>query len=970
MALDPQKPINQYTLDVWQSEQGVHLNVIFSIQQTSSGYLWLATEEGLVRFDGVRFRVFDKSNTKEMTTQIVSALFEDSKKNLWIGTYGGGLLRFKDDKFEAFTSEKALMNQIWSIYEDRKGNLWIGTDGGGLVCFKDGKFKVYTTREGLARNSVFSIFEDSKDTLWIGGRGLNMIRNNQILSFMPANGPFTATVRSIAEDNRGNLLLGTSEGFSILSKDKITTYTQKERPTDNYIWCMLKDSHGTVWLGSYNEGLWRFRDGVLTTFTEKDGLSNNTIFALHEDSEGSLWIGTHLGGLNRLKDSKFTTFTAKHGLSSDVIFTIYEDSKRNLWIGTESRGLNKYANGKFSHFTTENGLVTDRILALLEDRDGNFWVGTQAGLHRYQNGKFHVFKKEDGLDSVFIMSLYQDKAGNLWIGTNVGLTRYTDGKFVTLAQKDGLSTDQTRQVLETQDGLWVGTRNGLNLYKNRKFTTIRENVLTTTLFQDSRKNLWIGTGNGGLIRFKEGKLTSFTSGDGLFDDRVLQILEDGQQNLWMSCNKGIFRVSIKELEDFAAGKKKSIHSTSYGIADGMESSTCNGGPQPSGWKTRDGKLWFPTMKGMTMIDPANIKINQKPPLLMIEELVVDDKSRNVVAENLKQEMNLPPGKGRLEFHYTGLSFLAPSMVKFKYQLEGFDDDWTDAGTRRVAYYTNIPPGRYRFHVTASNNDGVWNKNGVALALYLKPHFYQTFWFYSLCALFFLFIVLTILRYRVGRMIEIERVRTRIASDLHDDIGSGLSQIAILSEVTRRRFDDNNSQIVQELKNIAGASRELVDSMSDIVWAVNPRKDYLGDLVQRMRRFASDVLAARKIEFRFESEMADHELKLSPDIKRHVFLIFKEAINNIVRHSNCTDVDISLKVEANSLVMQISDNGKGFDLPETTHGHGLKNMRQRTAEMNGILNVQSYLQQGTKVNLKVPFRRGLFSKSSFSHLIDK
>jgi ligand-binding sensor domain-containing protein/two-component sensor histidine kinase len=942
----------------------VHLNVIFAIQQTSSGYLWLATEDGLVRFDGVRFRVFDKSNTKEMTTQIISALFEDSKKNLWIGTYGGGLLRFKDDKFEAFTSEKALMNQIWSIYEDRKGNLWIGTDGGGLVCFKDGKFKVYTTREGLARNSVFSIFEDSKGTLWIGTRGLNMIRNNKILSFMPPNGPFNATVRSIAEDDRGNLLLGTSEGFGILSKDKITTYTQKEGLADNYIWCMLKDSHGTVWLGIYGGGLARFRDGVLATFTEKDGLSNDTIFALHEDSEGSLWIGTHLGGLNRLKDSKFTTFTAKHGLSSDVIFTIYEDSRRNLWIGTESRGLNKYANGKFSYFTTENGLVTDRILALLEDRDGNFWVGTQAGLHRYRNGKFHVFKKEDGLGRVFIMSLYQDKAGNLWIGTNVGLTRYTDGKFVTLAQKDGLSNDQTRQILETQDGLWVGTRNGLNLYKNGKFTTIRKNVLTTTLFQDSRENLWIGTGNGGLIRFKEGKLTSFTSGDGLFDDRVFQILEDGQQNLWMSCNKGIFRVSIKELEDFAAGKKKSIHSTSYGIADGMESITCNGGPQPAGWKTQDGKLWFPTMKGMVMIDPANLRINSKPPLLRIEELVVDDKFRSEVAGNSKQLMNLPPGKGRLEFHYTGLSFLAPTMVKFKYQLEGFDDDWIDAGTRRVAYYTNIPPGRYRFHLTACNNDGVWNKNAVALALYLEPHFYQTFWFYSLCTLFLLFTGWMIHRYRISRVIEIERVRTRIASDLHDDIGSGLSQIAILSEVTRREVDESNSHIVQRLKNIAGASRELVDSMSDIVWAVNPGKDQLGDLVQRMRRFASDVLTARNITFRFESTVTAPDRKLTPDMKRHFFLIFKETLNNMIRHSQCTTAEITLQNEANFLVMKISDNGKGFDLPETTHGHGLRNMRQRAAEMNGTIKIQSVPGQGTTLILQVPLTRNFFSKVRF------
>ncbi len=949
---------------------------IFAIRQTSSGYLWLATAEGLLRFDGIRFKVFDKSNTKEITSQTMSALFEDSKKNLWIGTSGGGLLRYKDEKFEAFTSEKALVNQIWSIYEDKKGNVWIGTDGGGLVCFKDGKFKVYTTREGLSHNSIFSVFEDSKETLWVGTReGINLIRNDKILPFMTAKGLFKQTVRTIAEDNQGNILLGTKEGLSIISNDNITTYTEKEGLRNNRIWCVISDSHGTIWLGTDGGGLARFRDGVLTTLTQKDGLSSDLILSLCEDSDGSLWIGTQVGGLNRLKDSKFTSFTTKHGLSDDIVWSIYEDSRGSLWIGTDSGGLNKYEAGKFSHFTTENGLSSNRIFSLWESRIGDLWIGTHSGgLNHYRNGKFHVYKKEDGLVSGNVMSLYQDKADNLWIGTSEGLTRYYDGKFVTFTTKDGLSNDRIRPILETRDGLWIGTRNGLNLYKNGKFTTFGlkdglSDVFIVSLYQDLRENLWIGTTNGGLNRYKDGKFTSFTSRDGLFNDLVYQILEDGQENLWMSCNKGIFSVSINELENFAAGKISSIHSIAYGVDDGMKSAECNGGPQPAGWKTRDGRLWFPTTKGVVMIDPANLKINKEPPLVMIEEIVFDDKSRSEVAGKLKQIIKLPPGKGRLEFQYTGLSFLAPSKVKFKYQLDGFDDDWIDAGTRRVAYYTNIPPGRYRFHVTACNKDGVWNKDGVSLALYLQPHFYQTGWFYSLCTLFVVFIGWLIHRYRVSRVIELERVRTRIATDLHDDIGSGLSQIAILSEVTGRRIDQADLQAVQEWKNIAGVSRELVDSMSDIVWAVNPAKDRFGDLIQRMRRFVSDVLMARGIIFQFESDMTESQRKVPPDVKRHVFLIFKEAINNMVRHSNCSSAEISLKIEGNFLVMKIHDNGKGFDLLETTHGHGLRNMRQRTAEMNGSLNVQSSSGHGTTIALHVPLSRRLFPKFTFGRKND-
>lgn len=969
-GLDPKKAITQYSHEIWQSEQGLPVSVVASVLQTSSGYLWLGTLEGLVRFDGIHFKVFDRTNTKEFTVQSIYALCEDRQKNLWIGTYGGGLLRMKDEQFQVFTTRAGLSNdQVTAIYEDRKGNLWIGTDGGGLNVFKNGKFTIFTTKNGLADNSVYSLYEDSYGILWIGTRGgLSLFQDGKIEPFSTPQGLFNHTVRSIDADSSGNILIGTSAGLYVIKNQQITTYTTIDGlPTDK-IWVVKSDRNGCIWIGTYGGGLARLVDGKISVLSQKEGLSNNFVQAIYEDIEGGLWIGTNGGGLNHLKYSKFTSFTTKEGLSDDFIWTIYEDSAGIVWIGTDGGGLNKYSNGKFSHLTTANGLASNRIFALFEDRDTNLWIGAHlAGVNRFSKGKFDVFTKKDGVASDLVMSIFQDHSGDIWIGTSEGLNKYSNGKFTTFTTKEGLSSDRIRPVLETSDGLWIGTRNGLNLYKDGKFiiyntsTGLSSNFITC-LYNDNNGKLWIGTGDGGLIRYKDKKFTNYTTQIGLFDDVIFQILDDHQGRLWMGCNKGVFSVRIQDLEDFASGKITKIQSIAYGTADGMKSKECNGGPQPAGWRTRDGKLWFPTLKGVAVIDPKHLEINTRPPTVHIEDVVIDDQTLASTWVNSTEAIISPPGKGKLEFHYAGLSFLAPEKVRYKYKLGGFDEDWIEAGGRRIAYYTNIPPGKYTFHVIACNNDGVWNKSGAALRLTLQPHFYQSIWFYSFGMLSLFAIAWAIHRHRIARLIEIERVRTRIATDLHDDIGSGLSQIAILSEVARRKVDLTETHIGHELKNIAAASRELVDSMSDIVWAVNPGKDHLGDLVQRMRRFASDVLTARNITFSFDSTLIAPERKLNPDIRRHFFLIFKEALNNMIRHSECSTAEITLGTESSFLVMKISDNGKGFDLPETTHGQGLRNMRKRALEMNGKIKIQSVFGQGTTLILQVPITRQFLHKA--------
>ena len=525
-------------------------------------------------------------------------------------------------------------------------------------------------------------------------------------------------------------------------------------------------------------GLIRLKDGKFTTLTSKPGLSDNSIWSIYEDREGSLWIGTDNGGLNRLNDGKFTSYTSKEGLSNDVTWCIYEDRQGGLWIGTSGGGVNRLdpENGKFTVYTTKEGLSHEEVWSVCEDRKGSIWIGTDGGgLNRLdaKTGKFTIYTTttKEGLSNDRISSIYEDREGSLWIGTyGGGLNLLKDGKFTAFTKKQGLSDDYVIYLYEDREGLlWIGTYGGgLNCLdaKSGKFTTYStasglSNSIVTCIYEDRDGSLWIGTYGGGLNRFKDGKFSSVTSKDGLFDDIVYVILEDDRENFWMSCNKGVFRVNKNELYDFFAGKKRTIHCDSYNEYDGMKSRECKGSVQPAGWKSRDGKLWFPTNKGVVTIDPNRIKINRQPPPVKIEEIVVDNKKIQPLSSAKGEKPILSPGSERLEIHYTGLSLLVPEKVRFKYKLEGYDNRWSDIVKRRVAYYTKIPPGDYTFRVTACNNDGIWNETGASLSFYLKPFFYQTWWFYLVCALGVMILALGAYRLRVrqlkGREEELEKL---------------------------------------------------------------------------------------------------------------------------------------------------------------------------------------------------------------------
>ncbi|MBI1762939.1 MAG: SpoIIE family protein phosphatase [Acidobacteria bacterium] len=763
-ALDPKKAITQYIHDLWTSDNGLPQNNARAIVQTRDGYLWLGTEEGLARFDGVRFVIFDRSNTPEMKSRWISALIEDRNGNLWIGT-NREVLSFKDGKFTRYDTKNGLSSSFVNVFcQDLEGNLWIGTND-GLNQFKDGKFTAWTTKEGLSHNAVHSIYQGKAGDLWIGtDMGLDQFKRGRFTNYTSKQGLAPGTVYSICEDRNGSLWIGTQMGdankggLTQFKNGKFKVFTTKDGLSFNGISSIFEDHDGNLWIGTFVGGLNRLQDNKFSTYTVKEGLSDNFVSSMYEDREGSLWMGTGTG-LNRLRDSKFNTYSQTDGLSGEYVESIYEDRNGSLWIGTDD-GLNKSTSGKITSFSTKEGLSSNNVRAIKQDTENNFWIGTDAGLNHLRQGGGKISATRDGPANDHVQSIYQDQVGNLWIGTvGNGLWQTKNGLYTHYTMKEGLSgRDVFATYSDRRGDLWIGTGRGLNQLHNGNLVNYTAQMGLSTsvryLYGDQQSFLWIGTDNG-LFLFNNEHFTRYTTSEGLFDDVVWTILEDNRGNFWMSCNKGIFRTTRQELIDFAAGKIKSISCIAYGTADGMKNRECSDNQQ-SGLKTKDGGLWFATVKGVVVIDPANLHLNTVPPPVVIEQVNVDGASlpHNTAAQ-------LPPGQRNFEFQYAGLSFVAPEKVSYKYRLEGYDHDWIAAGGRRAAYYTNLAPGQYRFRVIAANNDGVWNETGAAFSFYLKPHFYQTWWFYSFCGLGLVFSGIGLNSLRLRGVLAKERERTRL-----------------------------------------------------------------------------------------------------------------------------------------------------------------------------------------------------------------
>lgn len=963
LALGSGGDLGQLSRRAWQTETGLPQNTVHSVAQTSDGYIWVATEEGVARFDGAGFRVFEKQNTPELRSNDVRALLATRGGELWACT-AAGVARYAGGAWTVYTKEKGLASDdVLSAFESRDGSTWFATSS-GLSRFNDNSFTNFTSREGLAGDTVQAVFEDKDGALWVGtAQGLSRFKEGKFEGFDLGGERGSVGVNALAQDAGGRLWVGTPEGLSCYDGGRFKTFTTRDGLPSDRVISLNADREGSLWVGTA-AGLTRFREGTFSSFTSREGgaddaLARAIILSVFEDAEGSLWVGTESGGLHQLRDKKFTTYTTREGLSNDVVKAIYEDGAGNVWAGTYGGGLDLLRDGKITTYTTKDGLVSDVVLALYGDAEGNLWVGTPDGLCRFRNGTFDTYTSADGLPNDFVRSIYSDSKGDLWVGTRGGLARVRGGEFETFTTREGLPNNFVGAIAEDARGrLWVGTLGGLGVYDSGRFKSyttkegLSDNVVIS-IYGDARGRLWVGTNGGGLNLLEGDRFRVFTTRDGLPNDTLYRILGDDGGRLWMSCNKGVFSLEVKELEEFEAGRSHTLNPIVYGTADGMQTRECSGGGHPSAWRDRAGRMWFSTIKGVAMIDPSSVARNEQPPPVVVEQALFDGEQTAI-----NERAELPPGTSRFDFHYAGLSFVAPEKVRYRYKLEGFDKDWVEGGDRRAAYYTSLAAGDYRFLVVASNNDGVWSTTPASFAFTLRPHFYRTYWFYTLCVagLALLAWQLYALRLRQvrARFDAVLQERNRIARELHDNLAQEILGVSVQLEIVTRLLNSAPEAARSHLDRARSLVRSSMAEARRYVWDLRSQSLDDRDLPAALAEMTRRLTAESGVHTQFE--VGGTLRPLPKQIENNLLRIGQEAVNNAVRHARAEHISVRLVFDATSVRLKVKDDGRGFDAETQggSNGHfGLVGMRERAREMGGEVRVGSRPGEGCEVEVNVP-----------------
>ena len=990
LALDPHQSLRHYGYQSWQTDSGLPQNTIHAVAQSSEGYIWLATEGGLVRFDSVKFTTFTHKDTPQLASDLIYSLLEDRSGNLWIGT-SNGVVRYRNREFESVKLPGgAQPGIVWSLHEDREGTVWAMTSG-GLFRFDGVSFQSVQGIPPL--NETSGIIDGSNGSLWLGtSAGLFEARPGKPVRFEPVGQP--TIIQAMALDKKGRLWAGLPNGIEVCALGNCQALNLKRTsPSNSNVSALAVDRSGTVWIGTgaglaYSDGtrttiyaglhtgaiqllfcdregtLWagtdsgiaRVVNGTIEAFTARQGFSSNKVLAMLEDREGNLWLGTESGGVDILRDRAITTYTVQDGISNDYIRSVYQAQKGNVWLGTSGGGLDRREKDSFASLTTANGLSSNVVLAIASSPDGDLWVGTPDGLDRLHESKVTAFTSADGLAEDFVRSLYFDGDGSLWIGTRRGLSKLQNGRFTTYTTIDGMGGDLVGSILESRDGsLWICTLGGLTHLVDGRFTnyTERDGISShtvTALHEDADGNLWIGTMGGGLNRRRDSVFKS-VSVAGL-PENIYSILEDDAGNLWMSSNNGIFRVNRNELNRYmdSAGAVPAV--ASYGVADGMKVNEASSGGHPAAWRLGDGELWFATLRGAATVDPLHLAINRVPPLLSIERMQVDDAPQIV-----SNTVSIGPGGRRLAIDYTALSFTAPQKVRFKYRLEGFDHDWVDAGPLRTAYYTNLPPGRYTFRVLACNNDGVWSTAPASLSLYLKPYFYQTKWFY-----FFLLSAVVLLwyagyRWRMrqleSRFNAVMAERNRIAREIHDTLAQGFVAVSVQLQIVSRLLGSSTESARQHLGQAQELVRHGLEDARKAIWELRSQSAENQDLAAQLAKMADRVTAGTEI--RTEVRVNGAYRPLDKTLEGELVRIAQEAVTNAVRHAAPERIQIQLRFSGKQLELSVEDNGRGFsgEMPAMRDGHfGIAGMKERAEQIGGILTVKSRSGEGTQVCIAV------------------
>ena len=976
-ALDPALDVSQYAHTAWKIRDGFSKGELSSITQTPDGYIWLGTQFGLLRFDGVRNVEWEPPPGQHLPSSQIFSLLATRDGTLWIGT-AKGLASWKDGNLMQYAELAG--RYIFKLIEEHEGTVWasgLNSINNGKICaIRNGSIQCYG-EEGTFGRGAFTLYEDSKASLWAGVKDGLWRWKPGSPKFYPLAGEPDG-IQALGEDADGTLLVGWNGGIHRFADGKTRTYEPQGAAQQFRARRILRDHDGGLWVGTSTQGLLHVHQGRADWFSPTDGLSGEDVEALFEDREGSIWVAT-VGGLDRFRDFAVTTLTVKQGLSIDAVGSVLAARDGSVWLSTRG-GLYRWNAGQITSYDKRDGKLNGlNPSSLFQDDRGRIWVATLGAFGYLENDRFISI---DNVPGGNVLSIVQDRAGNLWVANeNLGLFQLTPERKVQQIPWVKLGHQDHASVLAAdplKSGLWIGFFLGGVAYFSdgevrRSYGAAdglgAGRVSDFRVEQDG--TVWIST-EGGLSRLKDGRVVTLTGKNGLPCDTVHGVMGEDSDSFWLYTVCGLVRVARSELAlvadaiDKDKNTKQEIRATVFDSSDGVRVLAGTGHYSPQFAKTSDGKLWFLPWDGVSVLDPRHLPFNPIPPPVHIEQVTGDRKTYDA-ASVANGQMRLPSRIRDLEIDYTALSFVAPEKERFRYKLEGRDSDWQDVGNRRQAFYSDLPPGNYRFRVSASNNSGVWNEAGTFLDFSIVPAYYQTTWFRFSVAAAFLALLAALYQLRlwqVARQFNIsleERVRerTRIARDLHDTLLQSFQGVLLRFHTVTYLLPDRPDEARNTLESVIEQARQAITEGRDAVQGLRSLP-VINDLARAIstlgEELAADQAGPNRPDFQVQVEGTPRDL--APFPRDETYRIAIEAVRNAFRHAHASRIEVEIRYGQRQLRLRVRDNGKGID-PKLLSGqgkgghYGLAGMHERAKAVGGKLAVWSKLDSGTEAELTVP-----------------
>jgi len=967
-AATPRALPDGYTRRVWQTQDGLPENTVQSFAQTPDNYLWIGTSGGLVRFDGAGFLVFDRDNTPAIHENSVFCMTVGHDGSLWAGTDGAGLLRYRGGTFRSYRAAEGLTNDfVRAVIETRAGVLWVGADD-GLFRLEGDRLVRVDGKGGIPKLAVHAIREDRAGNLWVGGSTLVLVHGAESREYRLEGYGSATRVKSIVETGDGTVWVGTVSGLQRMTRAARDSGQFESVPgISSTVRSLMEDRSGNLWIGTIGDGLLRYAEGRFTRVTAPDNPPSSTVLGLFQDNEQNIWAGMQTG-LLRLSRAAINTFPLPDTANADF-GTIYADPDGSLWVAsTHLYRINARRDNLQLVPAPAAGI---RVRCVLRDRSGALWIGTEGdGVFRSENGHQVQITKRNGLVNDFIRAFLESRDGSIWIGADEGVSRWHNGVLTNYLEPQGLAYFSVRTLAETRAGdVWIGTERGVSHWRDGHFV---EDEVTARLraekiwaiHEDRDGGLWFGTRGAGLFRWRDGKLTAYSAAQGLAGNSLYQILEDAQGAFWMSGPNGISAVSRRDLDALADHPGFHPSVTLYGLSDGLEATQIYGGVAPAGCVTANGEVWFPSNRGPVRIAPLDAR-PESLPKVVIEQMLVDGRETPISGR-----LVVPPGEGKLQIGYSAVRLRSQERIRFRYMLENFDSGWTEALQRRVAFYTNLPPGEYRFRVQAFEMSTPESVTEAALAIEWRRHFYRMPWFFAVCALAVVGGVFAAYRLRLrqvhARFRAVLDERNRVAREMHDTVIQGCASVSALLEAVAAVGD--NSAAGRELLDCARTQvRATVDEARRAIWNLRQHASAPAEIRLLLDQMTQQASQASRLPVRFES--SGNPGLLDPAVEHDILMVAREAVYNAVQHAQPSEVRIQVCFDDDKIRMRVADDGCGFDpqralAAEGPH-FGLVGMRERTERIGGRFEIRSTPGEGTELLVEVPVRSAAAEKLGMS-----